>query len=177
LAETIKLRNISEALLGLAKQQDAADISREEFDVVPIVASAVESFAPLAGDKLITITQEISPIRVTANKAALEHIVRILLDNAVKYSPVNSTITLKAVEEGDYVVVSVTDEGPGIAAEHQTKIFDRFYRVDESRSSQHVEGSGLGLAIAKSIAIRHELGLSVRSVPEKGAEFAVRVPR
>ncbi len=177
LAETIKLRNISEALLGLAKQQDSSDTSREEFDIAPVVSSAVDSFAPLAKDKSITINQEISSKFVTANKPALEHIVRILLDNAVKYSPTDSTITIKAIDEDEHVVISVIDEGPGIASEHQTKIFDRFYRVDESRSSQHVEGSGLGLAIAKSVAVRHELGLSVRSSPGKGAEFAVRVSR
>lgn len=174
LAETIKLRNLSDALLGLAKQ-DNSDTSREQFDIAPIIESAVESFKPLAEGKSITIKQQASSAPVTANKPALEHIMRILVDNAIKYSPADSIITITAKQDESNMVIKVRDEGIGIAAKHQTKIFDRFYRVDESRSSQNVEGSGLGLAIAKSIAVRHGFGLSVHSTPGKGAEFSIRV--
>jgi len=174
LAETIKLRNLSDALLGLARQ-DASEISREQFDVAPVIQSAVESFEPIAKNKSITIKQVIPSVSVMANQQALEHIVRILVDNAVKYSPENSIITISAKEDSAHVVISIRDEGPGIDVKHQTKIFDRFYRVDESRSSQNIEGSGLGLAIAKSIALRHGFGLSVHSKPGKGAEFTVRI--
>lgn len=174
LAETIKLRNLSDALLGLAKQ-DNSDTSREQFDIAPIIESAVESFKPLAEGKSITIKQQASSASVTANKPALEHIMRILIDNAIKYSPADSIITITAKQDESNMVIKVRDEGIGIAAKHQTKIFDRFYRVDESRSSQNVEGSGLGLAIAKSIAVRHGFGLSVHSTPGKGAEFSIRV--
>lgn len=174
LAETIKLHNLSEALLGLAKQENESTTS-EEFDVSTMIDSAVESFKPLADDKSITIYKDASAARITANKSALEHILRILLDNAIKYSPENSSITILAKNEPSNVVISVRDEGPGIAAKHQTKIFDRFYRVDESRSSQNIEGTGLGLAIAKTIALRNGFGLSVQSTPGKGAEFSIRV--
>ncbi len=176
LAETIKLRNLSDALLGLAKQ-DASDITREQFDVAPVIQSAVESFEPIAKDKSITIKQDVVSVFVMANQPALEHVVRILIDNAVKYSPQNSTVTISVKNEAANVVVSVRDQGPGIDAKHQTKIFDRFYRVDESRSSQHIEGSGLGLAIAKSIAEKHGFGLSVSSKPGRGAEFKIIVSR
>ena len=174
LAETIKLHNLSEALLGLAKQENENTAS-EEFDVSTMIDSAVESFKPLADDKSITIHKNAPAARITANKSALEHTLRILLDNAIKYSPENSSITILAKNEPSNMVISVRDEGPGIAAKHQTKIFDRFYRVDESRSSQNIEGSGLGLAIAKTIALRNGFGLSVQSAPGKGAEFSIRI--
>lgn len=176
LAETIKLRNISDALLGLARQ-DTSEIKREQFDIAPMIQSAVESYEPVADDKSITITKDIPSIFVMADRSALEQVVRVLVDNAVKYSPEKSTITITAKNEATDVAIAVRDEGPGIEAKHQTKIFDRFYRVDESRSSQNIEGSGLGLSIAKSIAVRHGLGLSVNSKPGKGAEFIVRVSR
>lgn len=176
LAETIKLRNLSDALLGLAKQ-DTPDIRREQFDIAQVIQSAVNSFEPVAKSKSITIEQKIPNIFVMANQPALEHVIRILIDNAVKYAPEKSIIMLEAKNDDTYAVISVKDQGPGIDAKHQIKIFDRFYRVDESRSSQHVEGNGLGLAIAKSIALRHGFGLSVNSKPQKGAEFSVRVSR
>lgn len=176
LAETIKLRDLSETLLGLAKQ-DASNTVREQFDVAPVIRSAVESFAPLAKDKSIAINHDVSSIFVMANRPAFEQVVRILLDNALKYSQNNSSITISAKNEASHVVVSVRDQGPGIDQKHQTKIFDRFYRVDESRSSQNIHGNGLGLAIAKSIAVRHGFGLSVNSALGKGAEFIIQVSR
>lgn len=176
LAETIKLRNISDALLGLAKQ-DTSEIKREQFDVAPMVQSAIESYEPVAANKSITITKDMPSIFVMADRSALEQVVRVLIDNAVKYSPDKSMITVSAKNETTDVAIVVRDQGPGIDRKHQTKIFDRFYRVDESRSSQNTEGSGLGLAIAKSIAARHGFGLSVSSKAGKGAEFTVRVSR
>lgn len=176
LAETIKLRDLSETLLGLAKQ-DTSSMERQQFDVMPVIQSAVESFTPLANDKSITIKQDTQSLSVMANQSGFEHIVRILIDNAVKYAPSDSTITIAAKHDDAHVVVTVTDEGPGIATKHQMKIFDRFYRVDASRSSQNIEGSGLGLAIAKSIALRHGFGLGVHSTPGQGSEFSIRVAR
>jgi len=176
LAETIKLRNLSDALLGLARQ-DTSEATREQFDVALVIQSAVESFGPIAEEKAITIKQEIPTLFVTANQQALEHVMRILIDNAVKYSLENSSISITAKNESNNVVISIRDQGPGIDIKHQMKIFDRFYRVDESRSSQNVEGAGLGLAIAKSIALRHGFGLSVNSKTGKGAEFLIQISR
>lgn len=171
LAETVKLRTLSEALLGLAGQK-GADTSKTKLNVAEVVLDAVQTLSPLADSKHITVEHDIPAVNVMANQAALTQVLRILLDNAIKYSPDGSTVAIAVMGDRD-VSISVTDQGPGIAHEHQSKIFDRFYRVDESRSSNHVEGSGLGLAIAKAIADRHGYKISVHSEAGKGATFRV----
>jgi signal transduction histidine kinase len=175
LAETIKLRNLSEALLGLAKQE-GIDTTKQSVHLPEVVLATVETLKPLADEKHITIATDVPDIDVTANSAALTQIIRILLDNAIKYSPADSTVSVSAEQSEDGTTVSVADNGPGIASEHQEKIFDRFYRVDESRSSQNIGGSGLGLAIAKAAAVRNDLDLAVESQPGGGSRFSVRIP-
>jgi len=110
-----------------------------------------------------------------ANQSAVTQILRILLDNAIKYSPEHSTVTMSVATSHGFTI-SVADEGVGIAPEHHTNVFDRFFRVDESRSSRHAEGSGLGLSIAKSIADRHGYDLALTSKVGKGSTFSLTIP-
>lgn len=174
LAETVKLRTLSDALLGLAGQK-GADTSKTKVNVAEVVLDAVQTLEPLADSKHITVAHDIPAVNIMANQAALTQILRILLDNAIKYSPDGSTVALTVATDHD-VSISVADQGVGIAPEHQAKIFDRFYRIDESRSSNHVEGSGLGLAIAKAIAERHGYTINVHSEAGKGSTFRISLP-
>lgn len=174
LAETIKLRNLSESLLGLAKQ-DTVDTTVSKVSLPEAVLDAVQTLLPLANEKRITISHDVPAIEVTANGSALTQIVRILLDNAIKYSPEKSTVVVSADAADGKTAILVKDHGPGIAPEHHAKIFDRFYRVDASRSSQHTEGSGLGLAIAKAIAERNGYELTVQSKLGDGSAFIVAI--
>ncbi len=174
LAETIKLRNLSEALLGLAKQENA-DTSRAELNLKTVIGSVVDSLAPLAEHNDISIKQTVAKGTFVANQAAVEQILRILIDNALKYSSSNSSVTVTAKINQPGTIITISDKGIGIAPEHQAKIFDRFYRVDESRSSQNVEGNGLGLAIAHSIAQAHGYSISVQSKLGKGTSFTVHI--
>ena len=172
LAETIKLRTLSESLLGLARQE-SADTTVSTVHIPEVVLDAVQTLSPLAADKQVKLAHDILDISVDANAPAVTQILRILLDNAIKYSAAGSTVTVSARQQNGGASITVSDTGVGIAPEHQTKIFDRFYRIDESRSSQHIEGSGLGLSIAKAIADRHGYGLSVDSAPNKGSAFTL----
>lgn len=174
LVETIKLRDLSESLLGLAKQ-DAPCGALAAISLPEIVLGAVQTLGPIAAEKRITITHDVPSIMLKANDLALTQLVRILLDNALKYSPVDSIVSVTATQVGKRTQIKITDNGPGIAPEHHTKIFDRFYRVDESRSSQHAEGSGLGLAIAKAIAERNGYDLTLNSKPGSGSTFIVTI--
>ncbi len=106
----------------------------------------------------------------------LEQAVVNLIDNAVKYSAEGSTIVVTLEETGDEVVVSVTDEGQGIAGEHLPRLFERFYRVDKARS-RDLGGTGLGLAIVKHVAQIHGGRVSVDSVVGRGSTFRIHLPR
>jgi two-component system sensor histidine kinase CiaH len=174
LAETVKLHTLTDSLLGLANQK-AADITKSDLNVAEVILDVVQTLSPLAESKRMTIAHEIPAVHVTANQAALSQILRILLDNAIKYSPDGSTVTLSVTTDHN-VVISIADQGPGIAPEFQSKIFDRFYRIDESRSSNHVEGNGLGLSIAKTIADRHRYRIQLSSQKSKGSTFSVIIP-
>jgi two-component system phosphate regulon sensor histidine kinase PhoR len=99
-----------------------------------------------------------------------------LLDNAVKYSPPSSKISLEAEEREGELVVSVKDRGIGIPAEHLDRIFERFYRVDRSRG-QDPGGTGLGLAIVRHIALIHRGTVEVESHAGEGSLFSLRLPR
>ena len=105
----------------------------------------------------------------------IKQLMRILLDNAIKYTPAGGSITLGIKQDRNNCILTVTDTGVGIAAEELPKIFDRFYRCDESRKSQ-TSGHGLGLSIARIIVAAHKGKLKVRSKPGAGTTFSVLLP-
>jgi two-component system phosphate regulon sensor histidine kinase PhoR len=100
-----------------------------------------------------------------------------LVSNAIRYTPdagqVTATWSINAEGQGEF---SVTDTGPGIASEHLSRLTERFYRVDRSRS-RDTGGTGLGLAIVKHIANRHQAQLLIESIPGKGSTFTLRFPK
>ena len=98
-----------------------------------------------------------------------------LTQNAIRYSPPGKLITLSGRVEGDWAVIEVADEGPGIAPEHVPRLTERFYRVDV-RESRAQGGTGLGLALVKHILNRHHGRLSIESMPGAGATFTVYLP-
>jgi len=114
-------------------------------------------------------------LEVMGDYGQLERVIFNLLSNAYKYAPQGSTIWLTAYAKQDHVLITVCDEGIGIAKEHQSRLFHRFYRVDDSRARK--QGSaGLGLAICKHIVEAHYGEIWVESEEGKGASFVVRLP-
>jgi signal transduction histidine kinase len=111
---------------------------------------------------------------VLGDRDVLKRALTNLLDNAVRVA--DSTIVLSHGEEDGWAWLAVADDGPGIAAEHQASIFDRFWRQDEARARPG-GGSGLGLAIVRQIAEAHRGTVEVVSEPGAGATFVVRLPR
>ena len=102
-----------------------------------------------------------------------------LLDNAVSYSPSGSPVSisrrLEAGPQGTYVEIAVTDRGLGIAPEHQQRVFERFFRIDQARS-RSTGGTGLGLAIVKHVAANHGGEVHLWSKPGTGSTFTLRIP-
>jgi two-component system phosphate regulon sensor histidine kinase PhoR len=99
-----------------------------------------------------------------------------LLDNAIKNSKAETKVWVEGKRTDGEVIVTVRDQGRGIAKEHLPRLFERFYRVDRSRSRQQ-GGTGLGLAIVKHITQAHRGHLTVESEPGKGSTFAIHLPR
>ena len=104
----------------------------------------------------------------------LEQVFINLLDNAVKYTE-SGGLFLEAKRQGDSIIVTVTDTGPGISSEHLPRIFERFYVADKSRSKK-LGGTGLGLSIVKHVLLLHKGTISVESTQGKGTKFIVTLP-
>jgi two-component system phosphate regulon sensor histidine kinase PhoR len=114
-------------------------------------------------------------LRVRANTAALDQVLQNLVDNASKYSGNQSTLVLSAAEEGTRVVLTVSDNGPGIPLQHRQRIFERFYRLDSGRSRE-LGGTGLGLAIVKHLVEGMGGRISCHANQPKGTQFRVDLP-
>ena len=109
---------------------------------------------------------------IMANKQMVEEVLYNLIDNAIRYNKENGTVTVSVRNRGDAAVLTVTDTGIGIPKEHQERIFERFYRVDKSRSKS-TGGTGLGLAIVKHILIKLNAEISLESEAGKGTKIEV----
>ena len=109
------------------------------------------------------------------NKPLLEQAVINLIDNAIKYSPNNSNVEVRAHIIEKELEICIKDQGGGIAEEHLPRIFERFYRIDKARS-RAIGGTGLGLAIVKHIAQVHEGHVSVESKLGQGSTFKIHLP-
>ena len=117
----------------------------------------------------------LSAVPVVADEGLIKQALRILVDNAVKYTPEGGKISLSVQGQDRLARLTVADEGQGIDAESLPHIFERFYRTDESRARQ-TGGTGLGLSIAKWIADRHGGWFEVVSWPEVGTRFTLVLP-
>jgi signal transduction histidine kinase len=175
LEEVNKLRSLSDVLLRLARQDKQA-LTLKPLAVEEFVAAALKSARKTAKTKKISISSQTSGLQVMGDKAALTEVVSILLDNAIKYSFENGQIDLIAKADGKQAVIEVGDNGKGIAAADMGQIFDRFYRQDNSRTSNQTKGYGLGLAIAKQLVKLHQGSISVISQLGAGSTFTVRLP-
>ncbi len=111
----------------------------------------------------------------SGNKFLLEEMVSNLVDNAIKYTPSNGNISVHTYKTGSEIIVEVSDTGIGIPKEDQDRIFERFYRVDKTRSRK-VGGTGLGLSIVKHIVLLHGGSVEVESELNKGSKFIVKLP-
>lgn len=112
---------------------------------------------------------------IIGNKDRFEQMVINLIDNAIKYSEVNSKVTVSSCVDKDDSIISIRDSGVGISKEHLNRIFERFYTADKARSRAE-GGTGLGLAIVKHILINFKGKIEVKSTPSKGSTFILKIP-
>lgn len=137
----------------------------------------VEKYSKIAAEKDIKITASIQKeTTVYGDEVSLSQLISILLDNAIKYSERGKDIKIVSKKEGRYATISISDRGIGIKDEDIPRIFDRFFRADQSRSKNQINGYGLGLSIAQKIVSVHKGKIEAKSIPEKGTTFTIKLP-
>lgn len=149
-----------------------ADISFAEMDLYDSAAACVEMLQLEAGQHGVRIFCNGGPCRIYANKEMIEELLFNLCDNAIRYNKLGGSVAVTVGQRDGKALLSVKDSGIGIPKESQERVFERFYRVDKSRSKK-TGGTGLGLAIVKHIVAQHGAELRMESVPGEGTEMTV----
>jgi two-component system OmpR family sensor kinase len=162
-------------LLTLARQDPAApDATLDEVDVDQLARELVSDYEPQAALNRQALRLETEPVLVRGDREALRVMLSNLIDNALRYTPADGSVTVRIMREGADVVIEVEDTGPGIAAEQRARVFDRFYRVPNATAD---EGSGLGLAIVKRVVDRHAGSVTLDDAAAgRGLKVSVRLP-
>lgn len=174
LHEVDRLQQLTDGLLRLLAQNDTPS-QTQPVSLQEAVGLALASVAKKATDKRISVEDTTPAITVLGDLTALVQLLTILIDNAVKYSPEDSTISVTAAPDSKgNVTIEVRDQGIGITEADAPHIFSRFYRADCSRSQ--TEGYGLGLPIAHKLVQAHHGTLSMESTPGQGSVFFVSLP-
>ncbi len=145
----------------------------EKLDVVALAKEVLELTELKAKEKNISLSfkQTYDPIYVTADKNSIKQVFTNLVNNAVLYGDVDGFVKISFHDMEEQILTEVTDNGPGIEEKYLNRVFERFYRIDKSRS-RNVGGSGLGLSIVKHILEAHHQSIKVRSTVGLGATFA-----
>lgn len=171
--ETARLKRLIEDLLVLSDIENRRDSDGSEFDIKTAVENTVEALKPISQAKnVIVITELEENLKIAGSVDRFRQMMVNLIENAVKYSDEGGRIWVRSSASGGNIIVSVRDEGIGIAPEHHERLFERFYRVDKSRSKK-AGGTGLGLSIVKHIAVLFGASLKVESRVGEGTEFFV----
>ena len=175
--ETVRMTGLIENLLMLARTD--AGVEPLQFDIVDaahLVRQVGSEWKASMSQTDLEFRTEISdaPMTVLCDPLTIQRLLNILLENARRYTPPRGLVTLRAISENGSIVLEVCDTGIGIPAECLSRIFERFYRVDQVRSRE-LGGSGLGLAIAKWIADQHKATFTVESQIGVGSRFTARI--
>ncbi|OGE24993.1 MAG: hypothetical protein A3J42_07375 [Candidatus Dadabacteria bacterium RIFCSPHIGHO2_12_FULL_53_21] len=160
---------------SLSKENSANDF--EEININELIKSSLDALRSKAQEKGIEVSfrADTDVCRLKANRFLLEQMFINLIDNAVKYTPENGKVEVRTSRENSHILAEISDNGIGIPKEHLPRIFERFYRVDKTRS-RNLGGTGLGLSIVKHIVIMHGGKVEVQSEEGKGSKFSITLP-
>ena len=174
-----RLNNIIDDLLILSRIEDSDLKKKLAFKIeplAPVIDSVISDCASLIKNKDINILVNCSKeISINQNTVMMHQALSNLLNNSIKYSKDNSNIYIIVTESEKNIMIEVKDEGIGINSKHFDRLFERFYRVDESRS-RDVGGTGLGLAIVKHIIKMHSGLIEIQSTENIGTTFTIKLP-
>jgi len=173
-----QLTNLVNDLLELSRLEGLPELPRPvRVDVGMIARRAADLLQPAAQKKSQTVAVDVDRAipRVLGNPDYLERAIANLVDNAIKYTPEGGSVALSVGQDNGHVTVEVADNGIGIPPDDLPRIFERFYRVDRSRSRE-MGGTGLGLSIVKHVAQVHGGSIDVTSTPGSGSRFRLKLP-
>lgn len=171
-----RLNRLTESLLELAiYDAEAEALNLGMCDLGGIARETAAALEPLASERQIALSYDLSLAPCRADSGRIAQVILNCLTNALDHTPAGGRITLRSGVETDQAIFSISDTGCGIGPEHLPRLFDRFYRADDSRD-RHTGGAGLGLAICKAIADAHHAKLEVASTPGQGSTFTLRIP-
>lgn len=168
-AEADRMKRMLMRLRALAHADEDVPLRRELVDLAELTADVVRAYAAQAGTSGVALVTEVDvPASISADKDLLREAVANLVDNAVRFSPRGSDVTLRVARGSAGPSIDVIDTGPGIEEERLPRLFERFQRSDS--------GSGLGLAIARRVVERHGGTLRVQTTPGAGSTFTIELP-
>jgi signal transduction histidine kinase len=162
--QMIEASRLEEGRLALKKQHG---------DIVQLTDLAIAGVRMLLAGHELEVDEPVSPIEADVDPDRFQIIIRNLLSNAAKYSPVGTAITVRVRRSGDTASIAVIDQGVGISATDQELLFTRFGRIE---TMQHVAGTGLGLWLSREIARMHDGELGVESAAGQGSTFLLTLP-
>lgn len=174
--ECDRLLDMINTMLMISKTESGVGkLSREEIDLAGLVREACELFEPTAEDKGVTLSYDVpNKSRLVGDNRMIQRMLSNLLDNAIKYTPSGGTVSVSLSEnDARDVVITFKDTGIGISPSDLPRIFERFYRCDQSRSQP---GIGLGLSLARAIARAHGGDIEVTSHLNQGSNFTITLP-
>ena len=170
-----RMRRLIESLLELARYDAGQEVlKRLPFDLANTVNECVDLVKTLAEERNVIVTAKVAPLTMTGDSERLGQVVMNLLTNAIQYNRAGGEVRLNLGRAGDLAVLTVADTGRGIAPEDLPRVFERFYRADQSRTG--TGNSGLGLSICQAIVAAHGGTLEAASEPGTGSTFTLRLP-
>ena len=176
-SEAQRLINLVEDIIRLSRLDEGAeDMQRERIDLYALSGSVIDSLENEAKENNISMALCGGPAFIWGVRQLVGGMIYNLCENAIKYNKENGSVKLTVSNEGEFSVLNVSDTGIGIPPEHQSRVFERFYRVDKSHSKE-VGGTGLGLSIVKHSAMVHNAKIDLQSTPGKGTSITVRFPK
>lgn len=173
-----RLAKIADDLLMLARADiGSLTLRRETIELEKAVGDVIDLFAPLASEQGVELTFDGGgEIWVDADGSLIRQLISNLIDNGIAYAGSGKRVQVSASQKNGTAIITVSDNGTGIAAEHLAFIFDRFYRVDRSRSSRIRHGAGLGLSICRTIAEAHNGQITISSEIGRGTTATLTLP-
>ena len=175
--ESKRMGSLVEDLLLLARLDQAREMDSKPVDINKVVEDAVISARAAGPEHPVALISSGDEIFTLGDEVRIHQVVANLLANARAHTPAGTPITVSVKSTDAGVEVSVADKGPGLSAEDQNRIFERFYRADSSRVRTGGDGSGLGLSIVDAVMRAHGGSVSVQSTPGEGANFTLHFPQ
>jgi len=173
-----RLKELVDDLINISRLEAGMKLSKRYFSINTLIRETINELSGIVSNKNITLSLEneiLDNVQVFADSERIKQVLINLIDNSVKYTLEKGSIKIKTKSSGKIVLISVEDTGLGIPKEDLPRIFERFYRVDKTRS-RDMGGSGLGLSIVKHILELHNSQIKVESETDKGTKFEFNLP-